>query len=79
MAFYYFPSCKATAQFKDASRKACEYVKEKYGIAPIGCCRPNHKKLTADDTLHGCHQYGRKERDTSPGTAFPGRMIQHEV
>lgn len=29
MAFYYFPSCKATAQFKDASRKAREYVKEK--------------------------------------------------
>ena len=50
MAFYYFPSCKATAQFKDASRKAREYVKGKYGITPVGCCRPNHKKLTADDT-----------------------------
>lgn len=50
MSFYYFPSCKATAQFKDASAKARKYIKDKYGIAPIGCCRPNHKKLAADDT-----------------------------
>lgn len=50
MAYYYFPSCKATAQFKDASKKARAYVKEKFGINPIGCCRPNHKKLTAEDT-----------------------------
>ncbi len=50
MAYYYFPSCKATAQFKEASQKARLYVNEKFGIAPIGCCRPHHKKLTSEDT-----------------------------
>ena len=50
MAYYFFPSCKATAQFKEASKAAREYVNQKSGIKPIGCCRPNHKKLTADDT-----------------------------
>jgi len=50
MAYYFLPSCKATAQFKESSKSAREYVKQKFGIDPIGCCRPNHKKLTADDT-----------------------------
>ena len=50
MAYYFFPSCKATAQFKGASKAARQYVNQKFNILPIGCCRPNHKKLTADDT-----------------------------
>ncbi len=50
MAYFYFSSCKATAQFKEASKKAKSYVNQKFGIAPIGCCRPNHKKLTSEDT-----------------------------
>lgn len=50
MAYYYFPSCKATAQFRDVSRQARAYVQQKFGVSPIGCCRPNHKKLTAADT-----------------------------
>ena len=50
MAYYFFPSCKATAQFKEASKAARQYVNQKFNILPIGCCRPNHKKLTADDT-----------------------------
>lgn len=50
MAYYYFPSCKATAQFKEASKAARDYVGRRFGIKPAGCCRPNHKKLTAEDT-----------------------------
>ena len=50
MAYYFFPNCKATAQFKEASKAAREYVNQRLGVKPIGCCRPNHKKLTADDT-----------------------------
>ena len=46
----FFSSCKATAQFKEASKSAREYVKQKFGIGPIGCCRPNHTKLTSEDT-----------------------------
>ena len=50
MATYFFPSCKATAQFKQASKNARAYVKERLGVEPIGCCRPNHTKLAANDT-----------------------------
>lgn len=50
MTTYFFPSCKATAQFRQASKAARAYVKEKLGVGPIGCCRPNHTKLTSDDT-----------------------------
>lgn len=50
MAYVYFPSCKALAQFKEASLKAKNYVHQKFGITPLGCCRPNHKKLTSADT-----------------------------
>ena len=50
MAYHFFPSCKATAQFKEASKLAKQYVENRFGIRPVGCCRPNHKKLAADDT-----------------------------
>ena len=50
MPYYYFPSCNATAQYREASIRARTYVKARFGIDPIGCCRPNHKKLTAEDT-----------------------------
>ena len=50
MAYYFFPSCKVTAQFQEASQAARAYVNQKFGIQPIGCCRPNHKKLRAGDT-----------------------------
>ena len=50
MATIFFSSCKATEQYKEPSKKAKEYVEQKLGIQPFGCCRPNHKKLTADDT-----------------------------
>ena len=50
MAYYFFPSCKVTAQFQAASQAARAYVEQKFGIRPIGCCRPNHKKLGAGDT-----------------------------
>ncbi len=35
----FFPSCKATAQFKEAKA----YVNKKFGITPIGCYRSDHK------------------------------------
>lgn len=50
MSYYYFPSCKTTAQFVDASKQARQYIEEKFGIKPVGCCRVNHKKLTPEDT-----------------------------
>lgn len=50
MSYYYFPSCKTTVQFKEASKKARDYIYKRFEINPIGCCRINHKKLTSNDT-----------------------------
>lgn len=49
MAAQFFPSCKVTAQFKEASRLAAQYVERRFGISPIGCCRTNHRKLESGD------------------------------
>ncbi len=50
MGNVFFPSCKVRADYKYASEKLAEYIKVKYGIDPIGCCRVNHQKLSPDDT-----------------------------
>lgn len=50
MSFYYFPSCTVSEVYPNASRKAGQYIKEKYEIDPIGCCRPNYAALTPEDT-----------------------------
>lgn len=50
MSYIYYPGCTPTDHYKEAAAKAAAYIKEKFGIAPIGCCRINHKKLTAEDT-----------------------------
>lgn len=49
MAAYFFPGCKVTAQFKEASRRAKQYVEERHGMQAAGCCRPNHRKLAPGD------------------------------
>lgn len=49
MAMVFFPSCKARADYKDASEKLAAYLKERFGIVPVGCCRVNHQRLTPDD------------------------------
>ena len=49
MATIFFPSCKARADYKSASKKLAEYIKEKQGVSPIGCCRINHTKLEDGD------------------------------
>ena len=48
--YRFFPSCKAKADFPKESARAAEYLENRFGIRPEGCCRPGHKKLTADDT-----------------------------
>ena len=50
MAKVFFPSCKANADYKESSRKLAEYLEQKEGIQPVGCCRVNHQELTAEDT-----------------------------
>ena len=50
MSYVFFPSCKAKADYPAASALLQEYIAERYGVAPIGCCRVHHKKLTSADT-----------------------------
>lgn len=50
MSVVYFPSCKLTAQYKESAVLAREYVSRTFGVKPVGCCRPGHKKLTGEDT-----------------------------
>ncbi len=50
MAVVFFPSCKVSAQFRAASAAAAAYVRGRFGAEPVGCCRPNHKKLERGDT-----------------------------
>lgn len=80
MAFYYFPSCKVTAQFKEASKQASKYIDEKYGIRPIGCCRPNHKKLTSDDcAIVVCNNCAAIiEENTDASIQFLWQVIDHD-
>lgn len=80
MAYYYFPSCKVTAQFKDASKRTKEYVEQQIGVSPIGCCRPNHTKLTSDDTaLVVCNNCAAIiEENTEAEIIFLWQMIDQD-
>lgn len=50
MPMMFFPSCKATANYPNASLKLQEYLEKRYHVSPIGCCRVEHKKLQPADT-----------------------------
>ena len=50
MAEIFFPSCKAKAAFPKSSQKLAAYIKRRYNVDPIGCCKLNNSKLTKDDT-----------------------------
>lgn len=49
MAKVFFPSCKAVASYPEASKKLAAYLKDKYQIDPIGCCKVKGKMLNDDD------------------------------
>ncbi|QLY78192.1 hypothetical protein [Clostridium intestinale] len=50
MANVFFPSCKARAAYKEPSQKLAEYIKYKFDIDSMGCCKINNSKLNNDDT-----------------------------
>lgn len=49
MADVFFPGCKPSATYPEASGKLAAYIKGRFGASPIGCCRVNHEKLTPAD------------------------------
>lgn len=50
MAIYFFPSCKVQQQYPAQSQKLQAYLKQRFGIEPVGCCRPNMDKPGPEDT-----------------------------
>ncbi len=51
MRVIYFPSCKFTAQFPEASKKIKEYVQCKHHAQIAGYCKQNLNKITSDDIV----------------------------
>lgn len=50
MSRIFFPSCKITQAYPQASKQLKAYLKRRFAIEPIGCCRSNYALLSADDT-----------------------------
>lgn len=50
MAEVFFPSCKILNACPKSSERLAAYIKSKFGVSPIGCCRQNYQKLTLQDT-----------------------------
>jgi len=51
MAIIYYPSCRFTANYPEASKKALDYMTANYDVQVAGCCRLNLESITSDDTL----------------------------
>lgn len=67
MSDVYFSSCRFKANYPEESERVTAYLKDKLGIDPIGCCRPNHSKLTPDDrAVIVCNNCGAIIRDSAP-------------
>lgn len=49
MSNVFFPSCKAKLAYKESSEKLAKYIKNKFDIDPIGCCKVNNQKLTSEN------------------------------
>lgn len=59
MSKVFFPSCKVTAHFPEASRKLKAYIEQHEGAVTTGCCKLNLQKLSKDDTaLVVCNSCG---------------------
>ncbi|AIF52965.1 hypothetical protein [Pelosinus sp. UFO1] len=50
MTKFFFPSCKAKATYTHASEKLRIYMRDRYNIDSIGCCRTEYQKLTVQDS-----------------------------
>ena len=56
MAMIYFPSCKFSAYSPESSKKICDYLRNRYDMKVMGCCRKGRLALTKEDTaVFICH------------------------
>lgn len=67
MSYIYYPSCKFTNFSPESSKMISEYLAQKHGMVIEGCCRPNHRKMTVNDTsvcvCNTCAQICREDSD----------------
>lgn len=67
MTMIYLPSCKFTIYSPESSKRIKEYLIANHDIQVWGCCRPNHKKLTNEDTVvyicNSCAAFSREDSD----------------
>lgn len=82
MAYVFFPSCKAKADYPASSARLHEYMAQRYGVAPIGCCRAHHKDLTpADTALVVCNNCAAilEESSQAGSIAFVWSLIDNDT
>lgn len=66
MPTIYLPSCKYTAASPNGSKRAQQYLADRYQIQTSGCCRPSHKTFTAEDTVvYSCNTCAAFCRESS--------------
>ncbi|MDD2956082.1 MAG: hypothetical protein PHD67_07190 [Oscillospiraceae bacterium] len=49
MSVVFFPSCKAKTDFPRESERAAKYLRARFGIEPMGCCRAGFSGLGPED------------------------------
>ena len=67
MSKFLFPSCKAKATYTNASEKLRSYMRERYNIDSVGCCRAEYQKITAQDSaIVVCNNCAAIMEESSP-------------
>ena len=65
--YVYLPSCNFTRTCPEASAKIKAFMARKSDVRVAGCCRPEQKKLTAEDTVLAiCQSCEAITREVSP-------------
>lgn len=49
--YIYLPSCNFTVARPEASKKIKQYLSSKFDVKVVGCCRPQQKQMTPEDTI----------------------------
>ena len=47
----FFPGCRIKAGYPNASEKLKQYMKDRWKIDPVGCCKEDHVKIEKDDEV----------------------------
>ena len=51
METIFYPGCRIKAGYGESSEKLKQYLQEKYGITPTGCCKEYYKEIKEDSRV----------------------------